>query len=66
MSNRITVTQDASTNTSNRITVTQDAPTNTSNHIDKGTDSYFERVLKSLTEHILENQLKDKQYIIKE
>ena len=29
---------------SNRITVTQDAPTNTSNHIDKGTDSYFERL----------------------
>ena len=51
---------------SNRITVTQDAPTNTSNHIDKGADSYFERVLKSLKEHILENQLKDKQYIIEE
>ena len=64
----ITITHDASTNTSNLITVTQDAPTNTSNCIDKGTDSYFELVLKSLKNHIfsLENQFKDKQYIIQE
>ena len=54
------VTQDASTNMSNRITVTQDASTNASNRIDKGTDSHFELVLKSLKNHIasLENQLK--------
>ena len=61
----ITVTQDASTNTSNRITVTQDASTNTSNGIYKGTDSYFEPVLKYLKDHIggLENQVKpDKHY----
>ena len=64
----ITITHDASTNTSNLITVTQNAPTNTSNCIDKGTDSYFELVLKSLKNHIfsLENQFKDKQYIIQE
>ena len=54
------VIQDASTNMSNRITVTQDASTNASNRIDKGTDSHFELVLKSLKNHIasLENQLK--------
>ena len=62
------ITQDASTNTNNRITVTQDAPTNRSNRINKGTDSYFELFLKSLRDHIarLENQLKDKQFIIEE
>ena len=36
--NKVTVTQDASTNTSNRITVTQDASVNTSKRIDKGSD----------------------------
>ena len=38
----ITVTQDASANTSNRITVIQDASTTTSNRIDKVTDIYLE------------------------
>ena len=38
----ITVTQDASANTSNRITVIQDASAITSNRIDKVTDSYLE------------------------
>ena len=53
---------------SNRITVTQDALTNTSNRFDKGSDSYFELILKSLKDHnaSLKNQLKDKQYIIQE
>ena len=47
------------------ITVKQDASTNTSNRV---TDSYFELVLKSLKDHIvsLENQLRNKQYIIEE
>ena len=64
----LTVKQDASTNASNHITVTQDAATGESNRIDKGTDSYFELVLRSLTDHIvsLENELKNKQYIIEE
>ena len=63
---KMTVTQDASTNTSNLITVTQDASINTSNRIDKGSGSYFELVLKSLKDHIasLEPQLKYKQCII--
>ena len=64
----ITVIQDTSTNTSNRVTVTQDASTSASNRADKGTDSYLELALKSLRDHIvsLENQLRDKQYIIEE
>ena len=64
----ITVTQDASTNTSKRVTVTQDASNSASNCVDNGTDGYFELVLKSLRDHIvsLENQLRDKQYIIDE
>ena len=64
----ITITQDASNNTSNHITVTKDAPTNRSNCTDKGTDSYFELVLKSGKDHIasLEKQLMYKQYIIEE
>ena len=64
----ITVTQDASTNTSKRVTVTQDASNSASNCVDNGTDGYFELVLKSLRDHIvsLENQLRDKQYIIEE
>ena len=64
----ITVIQDTSTNTSNRVTVTQDASTSASNRVDKGTDSYLELILKSLRDHIvsLENQLRDKQYIIEE
>ena len=64
----LTVKQDASSNASNHITVTQDAATGESTRIDKGTDSYFELVLKSLTDHIvsLENELQNKQYIIEE
>ena len=64
----ITVIQDTSTNTSNRVTVTQDASTSASNRVAKGTDSYLDLVLKSLRDHIvsLENQLRDKQYIIEE
>ena len=64
----VSLTQHASTNTRNCITVTQDASTNTSNRIGKVTDSYFELFLKSLKDDIasLENQLKDKQYIIEE
>ena len=48
------------------ITVTQDASTNTNTCVNKGTDSYSELVFKSLKDHTasLENQLKDKQYII--
>ena len=58
----ITVTQDASTNTSKPVTVTQDASNSASNCVDNGTDGYFELVLKSLRDHIvsLENQLRDK------
>ena len=60
----ITVTQDASTNTSKRVTVTSNSASNT----DNGSDGYFELVLKFLRDHIvsLENQLRDKQYIIEE
>ena len=63
----LTVKQDASSNASNHITVTQDVATGESTRIDKGTDSYFELVLKSLTDHIvsLENELKNKQYIMR-
>ena len=52
---------------SNRITVTQDALTNTSNRFDKGSDSYFELILKSLKDHnaSLKNQLKDKQTLLR-
>ena len=52
---------------SNRITVTQDALTNTSNRIDKGSNSYFQLILKSLKDHnaSLKNQLKDKQTLLR-
>ena len=52
----------------NRVTVTQDASTSASNHVEKGSDSYLELILKSLKDHTvsLENQLRDKQYIIEE
>ena len=38
------------------------------NCVDKGADSYFDLVLKSLKDRIvsLENQLRDKQYIVEE
>ena len=48
--------------------MTQDTWTSASNCVDKGADSYFELVLKSLKDLIvsLENQLRDKQYIVEE